>query len=35
MRETGPPAKKTEVGREKQLNLTGNTEKGYFSLSCA
>lgn len=32
---TAAPVKKTEVGREKQLNLTGNTEKGHFCLNCA
>lgn len=38
MRETAAPAKKTKVGREKQLkqlNLIGNTEKSHFILSCA
>lgn len=34
MCETAAPVKKTEVGREKWLNLTGNTEKGHFFLNC-
>lgn len=35
MWETAALPKKTEVGREKRLNLTGNAEKGHFFLNCA
>jgi len=35
MHKSAAPVKKTEVEREKWLNLTRNREKGHFFLNCA